>query len=307
MSDETQIQSSEKKVYEVMPPVEEFDGLDSATQKELLNKFSSQDQEEEKSETSSTEKETSEEVQPDQTDEKPESKVEDKQTEKPVVEEPAQVKKYKELEAEFTRRSQRMRELERTVEELKSKVNKGQEPEVKSPLAKLVETNPNAKELVEAIEAEVKFRLDKGLENGIRPIQEKLTQQTSDENFNKFQSEVKEFLGSPLGKLEAEFNQIAAELYENQDALLEAASKDPALFKNLKKEVLSRHFVKAARFMGETVTQEDKNKRVKDTGISGKAKTSTTVDDDLDLKVFRGKSSAEMREILDKHGAVKRE
>lgn len=304
MVDQAQTQSSEKKTYEAMPDAEEFKTLDSATQKELLTKFASQDQEEEKSEASNIETETSTEtaVQPESTDDsketeevKPEEKTEDDT-----------VKKYKELEAEFTRRSQRMRELERKVDEL-SKGKQGQESEVKSPLSKLVETNPNAKDLVEAIEAEVQFRLKKGLDEGIRPIQEKLTRQTAEENYSKFQSEVKEFLGSPMGKLEAEFNQIAAELYESQDALLEAARKDPSVFSNLKKEVLARHFVKAAKLMGETVTQEDKNRVVKQTGISGKAKTSTTVDDDLDLKIFKGKSSEEMKKILDKHGAVKRE
>ena len=304
MSDETQTQSSEPKTYEAMPSMEEFETLDSTVQKELINKFGVQDQDEEKSEPSSTEEETSEEVQPESTDEKPETE-EVKQEEKPAKEEPEQAKKYKELEAEFTRRSQRMRELERKVEEL-SKGKEGQVPaEAKSPLEKLVETNPNAKELVEAIREEVRMNLTKGLESGIRPIQDKLTQQTSDENFGKFQSEVKEFLGSPMGKLEKEFNEVAAESYESQDALLEAARKDPALFSNLKKEVLSRHFVKAAKLMGETVSHEDKNRKVKDTGISGKARTTTTVDDELDLEVFRGKSPEEMRAILDRHGAVK--
>lgn len=303
MSDQTQTQSSEEpKVFEKMPEMDEFKTLDSKTQRELIEKFgATQDQEEEKSETSTTE-ENSDKEETSQTDESTESK-KDKPEEKI---DPEQVKKYKELEAEFTRRSQKMRELERKVEEL-SKANKGRDSEVKSPLAKLVETNPNAKELVEAIEAEVKFRLGKGLEEGIRPIQEKLTQETADKNYGKFQSEVKEFLGSPLGKLESEFNQVAAEFYESQDALLEAASKDPALFSNLKKEVLSRHFVKAAKLMGEVVSQEDKNKLVKDTGISGKAKTTTTVDDELDMKVFKGKSSEEMKRILAKHGAVKNE
>lgn len=305
MPDQAQTQSSEKKIYETMPEMDEFATLEPAVQKELINRFGSQDQEEEKSEPSTTEQDSSKEEQPAQTDDSKETE-EVKPEEKTVQEEPEQVKKYKELEAEFTRRSQRMRELERKVEEL-SKAKQGQEPVVKSPLAKLVETNPNAKELVEAIEAEVQFRLDKGLEKGIRPIQEKLTQQTSDENFGKFQSEVKEFLGSQLGKLETEFNQVAAELYENQDALLEAARKDPALFSNLKKEVLSRHFVKAAKLMGEVVSPEDKHKQVKDTGISGKAKTTVVVDDELDMKVFKTKTPDEMKKILAKHGAVKNE
>lgn len=303
MVDQTQTQSSEGKTYEAMPSMEEFGSLDSETQKELINRFGSQDQEEEKSEASNTAEET-ETVQTEETDDsKDTEKV--KPEEKTVEEDSSTVKKYKELEAEFTRRSQRMRELERKVEEL-SKATKEQAPNTKSPLEKLVETNPNAKELVDAIREEVRMNLKSGLEDGIRPIQEKLSQTSESENYGKFQSEVKEFLGSPLGKLESEFNAVAAEFYENQDALLSAARKDPALFSNLKKEVLSRHFVKAAKLMGETVTQEDKNKAVKQTGISGKAKTSTTVDDDLDLKIFKGKSSEEMKKILDKHGAVKK-
>lgn len=303
MVDETQTQSSEKKTYDAMPPMSEFDELDSDTQKELLTKFGSQDQEEEKSEASNTAEET-ETVQTEETDDSKETE-EVKPEEKIVEEENPTVKKYKELEAEFTRRSQKMRELERKVEEL-SKATKEQAPSIKSPLEKLVETNPNAKDLVEAIREEVRMNLAKGLDEGIRPIQEKLSQTSESENYGKFQSEVKEFLGSPLGKLESEFNAVAAELYENQDAMLAAARKDPALFSNLRKEVLSRHFVKAAKLMGETVTQEEKNKAVKQTGISGKAKTSTTVDDDLDIKIFKGKSSEEMKKILDKHGAVKK-
>jgi sRNA-binding protein len=303
MSDDTQIQSSEPKTYESMPLMEEFETLDSTVQKELINKFGVQDQEEEKSEPSSTEEETSTEVQPESKDEKPETE-EVKQDEKPVEEKPDVEKKYKELEAEFTRRSQKLRDLERKVEEL-SKAKQGQESEVKSPLDKLVETNPNAKELVEAIREEVRLNLTKGLATGIKPIQDRLTQQTADENFNKFQSEVKEFLGSPLGKLETEFNSIAAEYYESQDALLDAARKDPELFSRLKEKAISRNFVKAAKLMGETVSHEDKNRKVKDTGISGKAKTTTTVDDELDLKVFNKKSPEEMKAILDRHGAVK--
>ena len=299
-----QNQSSEPKTYDSMPPMEEFETLDSATQKELVNKFAAQDHDEEKSEPSSTDEDSSKEEQPESTDANPET--EEVKQEEPAKEAPDADKRYKELEAEFTRRSQKMRELERKVEEL-SKGKQGQEPNEKSPLEKLVETNPNAKDLVEAIREEVRINLTKGLESGIKPIQERLTQQTSDENFGKFQSEVKDFLGSPLGKLEAEFNGIAAELYESQDALLDAARKDPELFSKLKEKAISRNFVKAAKLMGEVVSREDKNKLVKDTGISGKAKTSTTVDDELDMKVFKGKTSEEMRKILDKHGAVKRE
>jgi hypothetical protein len=302
MPNETQTQSSEKKMYSEMPSIEEFRTLDSETQRSLVEQFPSQDQEEEKSEPS-IEESSSE----DQTEKKDESsEAEEVTPSEPAKEDDSIAKKYKELEAEFTRRSQKLRDLERKVEEL-SKGKQGQESEEKSPLEKLVEANPNAKALVEAIRDEVRMNLDKGLEKGIRPIQEKLTQEVSEKNFGKFQSEVKEFLDSPLGKLEAEFNQIAAEQYENQDALLEAASKDPALFTNLKKEVLSRHFVKAAKLMGETVSQEDKSKIVKDTGISGKSKTTTTVDDELDMKIFKGKSSDEMKKILSKHGAVKQQ
>lgn len=306
MSDQTQTQSSEEpKVYDKMPEMEEFRTLDSETQKELILKFGdTQDQEEEKSETSEEESENKETDQT-QEDDKDSESDKDNQDKKTKEEESSVVKNYKELQAEFTRKSQELSQLKKDFSEFKSKVTVGKDSEVKSPLAKLVETNPNAKELVEAIEAEVNFRLEKGLEKGIRPIQEKLSQETSDKNYGLFQSEVKEFLGSPLGKLESEFNEIASEFYESQDALLEAARKDPSLFSNLKKEVLSRHFVKAAKLMGEVVSQEDKNKLVKDTGISGKAKTTTTVDDELDMKVFKGKTSEEMKRILSKHGAVK--
>lgn len=309
MPEQTQTQSSEeKKTYDAMPPIEEFRALDADTQRELIEKFPpTQDQEEEKSETS---KEKSEEKSDDQSQEdaevKPESEKAEKQ-EEAKKEEPDLVKNYKELQAEFTRRSQRMKQLETKLAELEAKVKPSQDSVEKSPLDALVEKNPQAKDLIDALRAEVEAKLGKGLEKGIKPIQEKLTQQTAEENFGRFQAGVKEFLASPLGKMEAEFNQVAAELYENQDALLEASRKDPALFANLKKEVLSRHFVKAAKLMGEVVSQEDKAKIVKDTGISGKAKTTTTVDDDLNLKIFRGKSSSEMKKILEKHGAVKQE
>lgn len=307
MPDQTQNQSSEEtKVFEKMPSIAEFLELDAETQKTLIEKFgNTQDQDEEESETSNTETDSSEEEQTESTDES-------KETEKENPDEEAEdkthvsAKQYKELQAEFTRRSQLIPQLKKEIEELKAALGKkGEVTEQKSPLAKLVENNPNAKDLVEAIEAEVDFRLKQGLEKGIKPLQDRMAQSTAEENYGNFKTEVSEFLASPLGKLEAEFNAVAAELYENQEALLEAASKDPALFKNLKKEVLSRHFVKAAKLMGETVTAEDKNKKVKDTGVSGKSKTTTTVDDELDMKIFKGKTSDEMKAILSKHGAVK--
>lgn len=303
MIDQTQNQSSEKKEYKEMPPIEEFETLDSKTQEELISKFPVlEDQEEEKSETQEPESEVKTEDQTESNETSDESSKEDNQSKK---QDDDLANKYKNLEAEFTRRSQKLRELEKKVEDM-SKVNKGQESEVKSPLEKLVEINPNAKELVEAIRQEVELKLGKGLEREIKPIQERMTQKQSEENFGIFQKEVSEFLSSSLGKLEPEFNEIAAEVYGDQETLLSEAKKNPDVFKNLKKEVLARHFVKAAKLMGETITPEDKTNKIKNLGVSGKPKTTVEVDDELDLKVFNGKSSEEMEKILAKHGAVKK-
>lgn len=301
MTDNTQSQSSEEKVYDKMPELDEFRTLDSEKQKELIAKFP-QDQDEEKSETSETESESD---QPKEDAKEAKSKKDDQPEEAKKEEEPDLVKRYRELQAEFTRRSQRLSKLESEFNELKAKVTNGKETEEKSPLDRLVEDNPKAKELIDALRADVEQRLDKGIRQGIQPIQETLTQRQAVENFSKFQGEVKKFLDSPLGKMEAEFNEVAAGLFENQDALETAASKDPALFEKLQEKVLAKHFVKAAKLMNGIASPEEKNKIVKDTGVAGKSKTTTEVDDELDLKVFNKLSSDEMKKVLSKHGAVK--
>lgn len=309
MTTNAQTQSSEeKKTYTEMPTMEEFRDLDSETQKALIEQFpDSQDQEEEKSETS---EEKSEEKSDDQSQEDGEAKTESEKSEKQEEakkEEPDLVKNYKELQAEFTRRSQKMKQLEAKLSELEAKVKPSQDSEAKSPLDELIEKNPQAKDLIEAIRAEMESKLGKGLEKEINPIKEKLTQQTETENWSSFTKGWSEMMESPLKGLEQEFNAVATEKYGSQEAFIEQAHKNPLVFETLKKEVLSTHFIKAAKLMGEVISQEDKNKRVKDTGISGKAKTTTAVDDELDMKVFKSKTSDEMKKILAKNGAVKQE
>lgn len=306
MNDQSQNQSSEQpKVFEKMPAIDEFKTLDSETQRELIEKFgAAEDQEDEKSEPSDEDSSKKEQPITDEKDSGSEAETKDTQDASAKKEEPDLAKRYKELEAEFTRRSQKMRDLERRLDEL-SKVNKGQEPEVKSPLDKLVEDNPKAKDLIDALREDMEQRLEAKVKQGIRPIQETLSKQQAAENYGKFQAEVKEFLSSPLGKMEAEFNEEAAGMFENQDALLEGAAKDPALFQKLKEKVLAKHFVKAARLFSGELSPEDKNKSVKQTGVSGKSKTTTEVDDELDLKTFNKLSSDEMKKVLAKHGAVK--
>lgn len=300
MSDQPQNQSSEEKPksYDKMPEMDEFNTLDSATQKDLLWKFPLKDQEEEESKPSEGE---SEQDQPKEDVKGEESTQEDKPDKEPVKDEESEMaKNYKSLQAEFTRRSQELSELKKEFKAF-SKADESKETEETSPLDDLAKDNPKAKELIDAIRADVESKL----KQGIQPIQEKLTQRQATENYGTFQTEVKEFLSSSLGRLEPEFNAVVNEYYENQDALVEDAAKDPALFSKLKKEVLARNFEKAAELVKEKPTLEAKNKIVKETGVSGKATTTTEIGDDLDLKTFGKKTSTEMKAALRKVGAVK--
>ena len=312
MSDQPKIQSTEDKVdsYTEMPESAEFSTLPSDVQKGLINKFPAPSEDQEEEESKSPEKESEDTDQPQKDD--PKSEESDKK-DKPDIEptkgaEPDVAKNYKSLQAEFTRKSQKLSSFERENAELKQKLaalSKGKESketEEESPLDKLAADNPKAKELIDALREDMERRLSKG----IQPIEEKLTRKQAEDNLSRFQEEVDGFLKSPLGGLEQEFNELVKENFENQDAMLEAAASDPALFDKLKKEVLAQNFVKAAELSRAKQTPEEKNKIVQQTGVSGKAKTTTEVDDDLELATFRKKkTSQEMKETLRKVGVVK--
>lgn len=301
MSDQTQNQSSE-----VEQPINAPEDLSTKSLEELEKMVQEaavtpQDQEEEKS--SELETDSSAETTEQTVAGKKETEPSKEDTQEKVTQEVTDFeKKYKALEPEFTRRSQELSKLRKEVDELKAKLVKpstetsGQDADTASPLDKLAETNPAAKTLVEALRAEIATRLGKEL----RPVKEQLTQKQATDNVERFTKELADFEKSELGGLKAELDAVAGEYFENQDAVLQAAASDSALFTKLKKEVISRNFIKAAELMKPKPSIEQRNKEIANTGVMGKSKTVQAVEDKTDFDVFKKLPLAEQEAILKK-------
>lgn len=350
---------------EELPKAEEMRQYDADTQKAILAKFGgveSDDDEDQDSDPSDdnsddddSDKEKKEPKEDDQTDDEDEEedesskntdsdKTDESDEEESGDDSDKQKKKEtdddrsrKELQAEFTRRSQRLKQEERENQELRERVaklegmlegkldQKSEKPDT-SPLHKMAESNPKLKPLVDAIDAALDMKVDsvsKKVDDKFKKTDEEKQRELGDKNFASFSDQVNDFLDSDLGKrLEEEFNVIAEEKYgkgkEGEAALEDAARRDPELFETLKGKLFTKHFKKVSELMAkESDDDEEKDvkereKQAKKTGVSGKSKTAgPKAADDLAAQIKRLKKqqggSKKIKELLAQHGAVEKE
>ncbi len=324
--------SSEDAVskYTAMPDVKEFNSLPSDVKEKLVDRFANEEQAESHSDTpveKPTEQVDNSQKKGDNSEPKVE-KAEDKQEDKEDGESiPAS--RYKDLQREFSRRNEELKELRNQKDELLERVVKletkapqaqdntaSQDDEALASLKKLAEDNPKVAPLVQALENAINAKAAK-LEAKYNELteKEKLREQSKsseieNSNLTKFSESLTEFLDSPLKGLEPEFEAIIAEKYGDAKALELAARRDPELFESLKGKLFSKHFAKVREALDKADDEkgEDPKKRheeIKNTGVSGPSNTHLKdVSDKLDMKNFKSLSTAEKEKLLTQQGRV---
>lgn len=230
-----------------------------------------------------------------------ETKVEDKQVGKSLEDRFAELEKnYKELQGEFTRRSQKLRDLEREIEEPVKKVDSKEQKDSEKKLRKLDQLrakSPEAAELFEEMREELREELRKEYE----PIKDQVTFRTKQQNVDAWKKHSEEFKSSELGELETDLVSIYNENpSEWQRYLLES----PDAFVALKKELITRHWDKVKAILSRnTKTKNDevssgKKKDLQNATVNTKSKVTSKVASTLDAKEFRKLSLEEMEKRL---------
>ncbi len=228
-------------------------------------------------------------------------------------------KSYKSLEAEFTRRSQKLGrqddELDRRdsrIRELESELKrqKGQ-ADKSSILDKVKEKNPDAANLLSMLKEEAVSEAKEQFEKELASLKSQFGERKVEENRATFQSSLDEFMKSPLAALEPELLEIINSNYGSEDELVKAAGTDPELFVKLRKELLSKHFEKAAKVTGNKSKSKPvdkaRDKEIQNAKGAGKSKTSgkKDVDDPDSLDYFNTLSEKQQVAYLKKRGLYK--
>jgi predicted phage tail protein len=206
-------------------------------------------------------------------------------------------KANKELQAEFTRRSQRLKELEGQLAD--KEVHR--EPEQKSDkkeskLDALRKKNPEAAKLMEDI---IEEKVSERLKTDLQPLEEKVVLRTRQDNVAAFNRKSEEFLKSELAPLEADIMTVYS---ENPIEWQRIIFESPDAFDLLKKEVIYRNFDKAAALKagkGKISSQSDK-KEVESATVGKKSKSTKKTIDPMDIKEFSKLSVEEMEKRLPK-------
>ena len=314
----SQSETSTVDSFEKMPVVDEFKVLSSDLQEALLKKFPEGQREEESDEdvddqeNKDSDKKDSEDDEEQPKEKDTESDKTDKQDDEELTTEErlAKIEKsYKSLEKEFTRRSQKLSELVKENETLKTKaVNSSTQEQASAQIDKLEElkkANPKAAEFIDSLVKGLEERFGKQVNDKVNPIVEKISNAEKENNITLFQNEVTKFLEGDLKDLEPELDKLVNELFEDKDTLLKAAAQNPSLFKLIRQELFDRNLDKIVEIKSR-LDEDDpqkKNKKINDTGVSGKPKTGKKTADDLDdPDVFKTKSLAEQEKYLKAKG-----
>lgn len=236
-------------------------------------------------------------------DSETDDKTSDKQKKKvPTAEERlAQLEKSnKELQGEFTRRSQKIKDLEKELANAKAPVKKDDASE-KPDTSKLAQLRKKDPEAASALEQLIEEQVAKRVKDHIKPVEEQVTLRTRKENAEKFSKSIDEFTKSELGPMETELVSIYNEnpaywqqlIWDNGDA-----------FSVLKKELLFRHFDKAAELKAKSTknanNSQSKQDRLKGTSVGTKTKVTTPTKDVMSDGDFKNLSLAEMEKRLRK-------
>jgi len=295
------------------PSLEEMSAMSLEKQEQLIRELEAQEHGDENSETS---EETSSEEQPEVEDSKEEHAQEDATSQEVKSESEStdtqkketQVnweKRYKDLQAEFTR--QRQKEAQKAKPETTDEKPRtdSKKPSV---VDKIREKNPEAAELFKALKEEALEEAKEQIQGEIETLKSKITVNEAKENMARFQESVDSFLGSPLKELEPELMAEINNRFESDEALLRAASQNPKLFDEIKKEVIAANLERAAEIISKSkapkVSESKREAEILSAKGAGKAKTSKVSSDPYDLKNFEKLSLEEQEKLLRAKGEL---
>lgn len=211
-------------------------------------------------------------------------------------------KAYKELQAEFTRRSQKLKELEdkfNTLQQNSTKTpDKKDEGEKPSRLAQLRKKDPEAAALLEEM---IQEQVEKRVNDRVKPVEEQVTLRTRKENATKFAQAIGEFQKSELASLEP---QLLAIYNENPDKWQRIIWDSEDAFEQLHKELVYRHLDKVAELKAKKVKESQssstKKDRLKESQVGTKTKVTNSTKDVMSADDFRKLSLEEMEKRLPK-------
>jgi len=300
-------QKSEKESEE-----ESTEEKEDVSKEDQTSEDKDESSEEEDEETEEEDKSESEST--DSTKDKETEETEDNQTKDSLEDRFSKLEKSnKALQAEFTRRSQKIKKLEQENTDLKSnkKVDSKSEQVQSRILEQLKEKNPDAAKIFEEFGKELMEQMQNKLGKDVEKLKSTLSKNEQNTNIEHFNSQLTEFLSSSLAGLETEFNVLLDERFPTNEDLITEASKNPRLFEDLKKDVINDNLEKAAGLLSrkKSIVKEKKNKdrdkEIADSKGSGKSRTSVKTKDNLDLKEFKKLSMDKQEKILREHGAWK--
>lgn len=260
--------------------------------------------EEETSETETqTEDQTSEEETSEKSEESSESKTSDNQKQDKSKQKMDYEKAYKELQAEFTRRNQKAKEMEERLARLetseKTPEKKDEGTKKPSRLAQLKAKDPEAAALLEEI---INEQVEAKVNDRVKPVEEQVTLRRRQENANKFSKEIEAFKASELGGLETELLGI---WNENPSFWQQVVWDDADAFNQLKKELIFRHLDKVTELrskkLKENQSSSTKTERLKNSQVATKTKVTQATRDVMSDEDFRKLSLTEMEKRLPKH------
>lgn len=229
----------------------------------------------------------------------------DNQKDKPKSKKPFDTEKaYKELQGEFTRRNQKLAELEKEVQSLRANSTKSptkDEQGTKVPNSKLAQLREKDPEAAAALEELISQEVDSRIKDQIKPVEEQVTLRRRKENTQKFTEALTEFEKSDLAALQPELLAIYNENPAHwHDLILDSDNA----FEALKKELFYRHMDKIAEMKAkkskEAQSNSVKQDRLKNAQVGTKSKTSTPTRDVMSDDDFRSLPLEEMEKRLKK-------
>lgn len=276
-------------------PAEDQANVDSETSDENSNVEADSTNEQTSNETD--ESTTTKETEDSSTDSDPAPSKTDKQKNTESAEERLSKleKNYKELQAEFTRRSQKLKEYEDNASKsTESKENKV--PEKESRLAQLRKKDPEAANALEQI---IREEAEKIVSERVKPVEEQVTLRRRQENASKFSKASEDFKTSALAELEPQLVDI---INENPSEWQRVIWEDENAFDKLLKELRSRHTIEVADLLRKADKSANasstKKERLKDSQVGTKTKVTQPTKDVMSSDEFRKLSAAEMEKRL---------
>lgn len=205
-------------------------------------------------------------------------------------------KQYKELQSEFTKRSQELAKLRKELEAKTSgKEETKDSEESDEELEQLKAKYPDAAKLFEKI-ADRKLKTVVG--EKVKPIHDQVVLRSQEENIAKFNSAIDAFKSSDLAELEAE---VLAVYNEDPEKWASEIQKSSKAFESLKNEAILRNIDKVAEIKSrkKASSVENKTREVGKAFVGGKSKTSRSAGVPS-LDEFKKLSLEEMEALLPK-------